>query len=106
MSNYKQMRSALITARSALTDLSYSGEVDTETYKAEIDIIDKALALPRRNCDVGTADEQVKRFRAYCKPFIACNTMCRDCPLYKGTADIVECLCKWAQMPYESEVKK
>ena len=64
-----------------------------------------AIGRPLRNCDVGTADEQAKRFRAYCKPFIVCNGMCRDCPLYKGTENIVECFCKWEQLPYESEVK-
>ena len=48
MNSYEQMRSALITARSAIIDFSYSGQVDTETYKAEIGIIDAALAEPPR----------------------------------------------------------
>ena len=61
--------------------------------------------LPKRNCDVGTAEEQGKRFWAYCKQFLKSQGMCVNCPLYKGTAGLDECLCKWAQMPYESEVK-
>ena len=36
-------------------------------------IEEAALALPRRNCDVGTAEEQIKRFYEYCKANGYCN---------------------------------
>lgn len=102
MNSYEQIRSALITARSALVDLSYSGLVDTETYKAEIDIIDKALALPRRNCDVGTAEEQVKRFKKRCHTQSCNRVMCGS---NAKVFSLKECSIRWEQMPYE-EVKK
>ena len=34
--------------------------------QAEIDTIKQALALPRRNCDVGTAEEQTDRYWDFC----------------------------------------
>lgn len=54
------------------------------------DIAKFALAAPPRNCDVGTAEEQIKRHRKWCKrdkclPGIPCSV----------------CFAKWAQMPYE-----
>lgn len=102
MNSYEQMRSALITARSALTDLSYSGEVDVETYKAEIEVIDKALALPRRNCDVGTVEDQVKRFKKRCHTQSCNRVMCGS---NAKVFYLEECAIRWAQMPYE-EVKE
>ena len=70
-----------------------------------------ALALPRRQCDVGTAEEQEKRFRECC----GCRCMTK-CKVYeKGIAlGIVNknnyykvgCRFVWAQMPYEAESEK
>lgn len=54
------------------------------------------IGKPRRNCDVGSAEEQDERFDTYCESHINCA----HCPL-KGR----QCLLVWAQMPYESEVK-
>lgn len=64
-----------------------------------------ALKQPPRNCDVGTAEEQVKRFTIFCKsqrlhsPGHAdfCNP---KCPCRDG-GDINLCALTWAQMPYE-----
>lgn len=59
-----------------------------------------------RNCDVGTADEQAERFHKFC----ASNSsgvygMCSpNCPCISSTSKC-NCLCKWMQMSYESEVK-
>ena len=58
----------------------------------------KALALPLRNCDVGTAEEQAKRFKEFCR-FRACS----DCPAGKSSEDIIECEFAWARMPYTEE---
>lgn len=57
---------------------------------------DHALAAPPRNCDVGTADEQKKRFIHYCK---VCNR--RDCACGYEELFRHKCAIKWAQMPYE-----
>ena len=45
---------------------------------------------PRRNCDVGTAEEQAKRHAAYC-------SISRSC-FYSGCIRI--CFAEWSQMPY------
>ena len=53
-----------------------------------------ALSAPPRNCDVGTAGEQVERHIKFCKGY----------KCVPGTPCYV-CFAKWAQMPYE-EVKE
>ena len=53
---------------------------------------ESALADPPRNCDVGTSEEQVKRYFAFCD-----RHTCQSCPV-KGTTD---CGFLWEQMPYE-----
>ena len=51
-----------------------------------------ALAAPPRNCDVGTAEEQAKRFDAFCG-----GKNCLECPRFPDS----RCEIAWAQMPYE-----
>lgn len=46
-----------------------------------------ALSEPRRNCDVGTADEQAERFVDFAH-------LCFQ-------SEVVRCAMNWAQMPYE-----
>ena len=60
-----------------------------------VGIIDRALALPLRNCDVGTAEEQAIRFDEFCQE-------CEKCPLNEKRLNIklVQCEFLWAQMPY------
>lgn len=59
-----------------------------------------ALAEPPRNCDVGSLEEQSKRFGEFCAP-----QKCRECRLYVDGA-FGDCGVRWSQMPYESEVKQ
>lgn len=67
-----------------------------------------ALAEPRRNCDVGTAEEQTERmYENYCSHH-ECYVIPTDaepygCPLYEQGVD---CRLKWAQVPYEEEKGK
>lgn len=58
--------------------------------------VDAALAAPPRNCDVGTEQEQARRFLKYCMKQ-DCEKACpfRDCK------NSHECAFAWAQMPYE-----
>ena len=70
-----------------------------------MEMIAKIKSEPLRNCDIGTAKEQAKRFWAYCKQFLKSQGMCINCPLYKKSKDLEQCLCEWSQLPYESEVK-
>lgn len=59
-------------------------------------ICDAALAAPPRNCDVGTAEEQLERMdAAYCSKRLCAKG---KCPLFKPGLD---CSLIWAQMPYE-----
>jgi hypothetical protein len=58
----------------------------------------KALNEPLRNCDVGSAQEQVERFSKFCL-----YRKCSECQFHED-GDFFECVVRWAQMPYESEV--
>lgn len=58
------------------------------------EMIRAALKNPPRNCDVGTAEEQLKRKRAYCK-----GQYCRICPFYGN--DSLLCAFRWAQTTYK-----
>ena len=62
-----------------------------------------ALASPPRNCDVGTAEEQHARIRAFCKRHKV-GLRCVGCPV-NGVFP-KNCALIWAQIPYEKgEVK-
>lgn len=70
-----------------------------------VDAMKDALAAPPRNCDVGTADEQAKRFFAFCHAHRTFDTACsNDCP-FKTAPDINHCMSGWGQMPYKEESK-
>lgn len=70
--------------------------------------IQNALALPRRQCDVGTAVEQAERFEDFCFKHIGCaeeteGWNCVGCPLVNASKNITQpCELYWAQMPYEA----
>ena len=70
------------------------------------DMANAALSAPPRNCDVGTAEEQEKRFNSFCKTHLSgTRSICSaQCPCV-GCRSMFHCLTKWAQMPYE-EVNK
>ena len=60
-----------------------------------------ALASPPRNCDVGTAEEQAKRFKKFCNKHCRGSNVrfpCLTCPL-----PVDKCQLAWAQMPYAQE---
>ena len=65
-----------------------------------------ALAAPARNCDVGTAEEQGKRFTEFCYKNRNAESCCGDCPAF-NKGGFAGCELEWAQMPYEeSEAAK
>ena len=77
------------------TDEGQTGIHDALMY--EVMEADKILSAPPRNCDVGTSEEQEKRYLALCDA-----NKCSSCPVrFKGKTD---CVFTWEQMPYE-EVK-
>ena len=105
MSN-SAMRDAAETALTTIRGI-INGTI-ARTNNSVFDCRDKlkhALSAPPRNCDVGTADEQEDRFDAFCKHqmYKSGYMSCPDCPIYRK--DEHYCKLRWAQMPYESEVK-
>jgi len=75
------------------------------------DIARAALSAPPRNCDVGTAKEQAKRWNEFCSryfnfdinPAFKAFHACDACPL-KDYED--ECMFAWLQMPFEKGTDK
>ena len=74
-------------------------------YEKILQVVNAALSAPTRNCDVGTCEEQEKRFNSFCKTHLSgIRSICSpQCPCV-CCRSMFHCLTKWAQMPYE-EVK-
>ena len=92
-------------AKIALTVNSIRNSNNSKLWRI-IDKCKSAFSIPLRNCDVGTAEEQAKRWEMFCIEHHE--------PWKPGVPDIVSkscecpCFCKnqcnifiWAQMPYE-----
>lgn len=63
-----------------------------------------ALALPRLNSEVGTAQERNSRFYGFCNSHFQPNDgggSCVGCPIYKGR--VVACQFAWENMPYDEK---
>lgn len=90
-----QTNNKLREALTKILNLTNSLDEDCAVDPVEIrDIAKAALVEPVRNCDIGTAEEQLKRKRAYCKA-----QDCRMCPFYGN--DSLVCAFRWAQKPYK-----
>ena len=63
----------------------------------------RALAVPPRNCDEGTAEEQARRYKLFCENHSGWDGQkrfgCLNCPFI----DEDECEFAWAQMPYTAK---
>ena len=57
-----------------------------------------ALSSSPRNCDVGTAEEQAKRFKTFCYIY---PLNCSGCPFKNIANTHNECAIFWLQMPYK-----
>lgn len=100
MNGYEQMREALVKLKQYMRYETCSksfciDSLDLDAFK----VIDAALTLPRRNCDVGSAKEQNVRFEKYCFEHRTIERCCQDCPI----KDEPCCELGWAQLPYERE---
>ena len=96
--NAAAMREALEQIRELL---SIGGKPDTAMcirYEAAYLIAKEALSVPPRNCDVGTAEEQYARVRAFCKRHKV-GLRCVDCTV-NGVLQ-KNCALIWSQMPYD-----
>ena len=102
--NAAALREALESADSLIAE-GIETEVDDEIehpFHLELacEVIQRALAEPPRNCDIGTAEEQERRFRKYCET--------EECNRYRcghgcKAVCIDKCAVAWAQMPYEAQ---
>ena len=101
MQTNNKLREAVVLALSLL-DLKEGVPYKTVSQK-DIDFMKAALAAPPRNCEIGTAEEQERRFKEFCAAHWSINNVdseCAGCPL---TIEGAECEFAWAQMQYEAE---
>ena len=101
--NSAAMRDALMEASIALSSAIHHHMTDDDAKEC-LAVIESAISAPPRNCDVGTAEEQEKRFYAFCgynRFQSGIKGMCSSlCPCIR-CRDMCNCLTKWSQMPYE-----
>lgn len=119
MNTYEQMRNNLKYLIDVCEDFhqELENEIDghydilpnyigaAENFLRRINEVKAALSLPRRNCDVGTAEEQTERFKDLCRKYRrgpGPRANCKGCPIQHESPH-VGCTFAWAQMPYKKE---
>lgn len=95
-SNVKSMREALSDACYAMFNFLKTQNGGYEEMANALDKAKAALSAPPRNCDVGTTDEQSRRYENLCDSH-TCGSSGSDCPLYDYDCSQIA----WSQMPYE-----
>ena len=90
MSN--KLREALSDACYAMFNFLKTQNGGYEEMAEALDKVKAVLSAPPRNCEVGTADEQVRRHLEWCE---------RNAYKCQSTPSCAVCLAEWAQMPYE-----
>ena len=100
MNSYENMREALDEIRRQA--YLNTDDVDSQSLVMKLgDVAASVLSSPPRNCDVGTAEEQEKRFRYnFCA---VKSTGCYRCKLRDVRGVGETCAIHWAQMPYEGK---
>ena len=100
--NVEEMREALRAALDLIFDMQNADRspLSHQAYAVRRKI-KAALARPLRECDVGTAEQQLERFKHQCFEHHTgrCSPHCRTLPAKTRQ----ECALKWAQMPYTSK---
>ena len=102
-SNIQKMRTALVKASTALKVCDWPDGIDMDGVNSIIAEIESAIALPDRNCDVGTTDDQAIRFIEFCNRHHSSfgRWICDDACLCKGgMGELNHCFAKWMQVPY------
>lgn len=95
--NFAVMHSALTSAYMALVK-AYTDrcQIPPAELSRVISILEQAVAIKPRNCDVGAVKEQTKRKIEFCYK----QGGCFGCPFNK-CATFSQCALAWAQMPYK-----
>ena len=87
-------------ALEAIAESARTGSISTLTSASLVlKTCEDALKKPPRNCDIGTPDEQCKRFEHYCLEHFSRGRRCENCPLKSAAS----CEFAWAQLPYRRE---
>lgn len=90
--NQTKIREALEFVHDKLLTWNYTDKATAKMAVAVVDRCSKALSAPARQCDVGTADEQMKRqYDTMCNTTNACPDSDWSCR---------KCFAQWAQSPY------
>ena len=100
-SNVQKIREAARHLLCVIEEMGFKPWRADDPLAIACDRLDAALALPLHNADVGTAEEQTKRFHDYClnnSSVCDVDMECCRCPLEKVEAS---CELAWSQMPYE-----
>lgn len=98
--NAAAMREALVKIREYIIT-GNTGYEPKELLELILNWCDSSLTKPPRNCDVGTAEEQEKRFTEVCKANSedGVRGICSEtCPFGRDYQS--ECALAWAQMKY------
>lgn len=90
-----KMREALELALDALISW-LNGTIDRATNRETIKAIRAALAAPPRNCDVGTPEEQYRRWVHFCEQRLH---RCDNCPCNRPEG----CTFTFENMPYDAQ---
>ena len=98
--NAAAMREALERLRTEIERFYNNEWIPYDAWQGCDDVISHALSAPARNCDVGTAEEQYKRYEKFCcSHYRIADTgsgNCLKCPFAQPV-----CKLAWSQMPYE-----
>ena len=96
--NAAKMREALSDACYAMFNFLKTQNGGYEEMAKALDKAKAALAEPTRNCDVGTDEEQSRRYEELCDRH-TCGSRCSasGCPMYEHDCSPFA----WGQMPYE-----
>lgn len=99
MKTNNKLRKALTRVKKIAA--SYINCHDDEIDRVMTEIVatcDSALAEPVKNCEVGTIEDQTRRYEDYCRAHTKVSG-CTGCPL----VGCRRCQIAWAQMPYEAK---
>ena len=96
--NSAKMRESLSDACYAMFNFLKTQNGGYEEMAKALDKAKAALAEPPRNCDVGTDEEQSRRYEELCDRH-TCGSRCSasGCPMYEHDCSPFA----WGQMPYE-----
>ena len=96
--NAAKMRNALSDACYAMFNFLKTQNGGYGEMAKALDKAKAALAVPPRNCDVGTDEEQSRRYEELCDRH-TCGSRCSasGCPMYEHDCSPFA----WGQMPYE-----